>query len=299
MPKSISSAIMLNEVPFDYPSKIISKYLKLFIGERVHVLSAASDIEPLHRMRVASRRLRAALSVFKAVLPHEKAKFWKKEISRISRALGRARELDIHIVFLEGIKEKLTDPSCIINTEVIIKSLRKDRLRAQKRIEKILSRFNLKTSLPGLKTYLSRPFSGARSIPKSGLIYERLDKLLEFTPYVYKPKNIHKLHLMRIAAKNLRYTLEILKPWYGTKVNKYIRVSRDIQDVLGDLHELDVLIELLSGFLKGQGRYNNDATRYLLKKCLRLRKNYYEEFVRLWRYLEKMGLWIKLRREVR
>jgi CHAD domain-containing protein/predicted phosphodiesterase len=62
----------------------------------------ADDIEYIHRMRVASRRLRASLPLFSACFPRRRYRTWIKEIGRITKALGRARDLDVQIEFLES-----------------------------------------------------------------------------------------------------------------------------------------------------------------------------------------------------
>jgi len=288
-----------------YSFKSISNYLKYFVQERKDVLLVSGDIEPVHRMRVASRRLRAALNVFNNILPRQKAKLWKKEISRIGQVLGRARELDMHIKFLRGVKKRLKKDSYIVNIELIIESLEIKRGQAQKQVERALTGFEIEKNLPGLKACLRELSSEARRHLKnkfynrdSALIQERLDKLFEFVPYISNPQNIHELHQMRIAAKNLRYILEILKPWYGEWVDKYIRACRDIQDVLGDVHELDVLIELLSGFVKAQDKEFNHTLEYLLRECVHLRNNAYKKFIRVWNSTQRRRMWVKLRWEI-
>ena len=272
MSKIISSDIMRNKIDsLNFSRKIISKYLKRFEQERNDVFCQHGGIEPVHRMRVASRRLRAALSFFKIILPRQKAKLWKKEISKIGQALGRAREIDVHIAFLQAAKHKLKNDCYIVNTEAVIKSMEKQRMRAQIQIERELAGFETEKNLPGLKVCLYELSSGAHRhlndrfyLHKRSAIQKRLDKLLEFSPYVFKPQSIHKLHQMRIAAKNLRYTLEIIRPWYGIRIDKYIRASRGIQDVLGDVHELDVLMEALPALTE-----KNKDGNFTLNICLR------------------------------
>lgn len=61
----------------------------------------AQDIEYIHRMRVASRRLRAALPLFISCFPEKQYRKWMQEITRITRALGDARDADVQISFLQ------------------------------------------------------------------------------------------------------------------------------------------------------------------------------------------------------
>jgi hypothetical protein len=71
----------------------------------------AQDIEYIHRMRVASRRLRAALPLFRTCFPDKQYLKWMQEITRITRALGDARDADVQIAFLiKSLKKIQKDP---------------------------------------------------------------------------------------------------------------------------------------------------------------------------------------------
>jgi CHAD domain-containing protein len=66
---------------------------------------AGDDIEALHDMRVASRRLRAALSVFVDVFPPKKFAALEKEVARVTDALGAVRDADVQIEFMEHTRD--------------------------------------------------------------------------------------------------------------------------------------------------------------------------------------------------
>jgi CHAD domain-containing protein len=59
------------------------------------------DIEHVHQMRVASRRMRNALNLFRDCLSDKKAKAWGDEIRKITKSLGNARDLDIQIELID------------------------------------------------------------------------------------------------------------------------------------------------------------------------------------------------------
>jgi CHAD domain-containing protein len=60
------------------------------------------DIEALHDMRVASRRLRAALSVFAAAFPPKPFTAIEKEVAKTTDALGAVRDGDVQIEFMQA-----------------------------------------------------------------------------------------------------------------------------------------------------------------------------------------------------
>ena len=248
-------------------------------------------IESLHRMRVASRRLRAALSVFQEILPAGKVKGWRCEVRRIGRTLGQGRQIDIQIRYLEKAGEELEPATHGANIRFMIRLLDKRRKEIQKQIKLVLNKNRMKRRFSGLKSGIEGLGAGdninagaAFTAHRRGVIIKRINLVRSLRSYVHDPANAKELHLLRIAAKNLRYTLEIFRPWYGRKVDRYIRSSRDIQDVLGDFRELDVLLEFLSevGRLRRQDNSFRETVEHLAGNYDVLRKNTYLEFSRLW-----------------
>ena len=64
------------------------------------------------------------------------------------------------------------------------------------------------------------------------------------------PERVTAHHEMRIAAKKLRYTMETYRGLYGDGLAPAIRMVKDLQDYLGDMHDCDVWIEFLPRFLE-------------------------------------------------
>ena len=69
-----------------------------------------SDIEALHDMRVAVRRMRAAVELFRPYLPKEHAAYLRKDLRRLGRALGPARDCDVMLANLEAYRADLPAP---------------------------------------------------------------------------------------------------------------------------------------------------------------------------------------------
>ena len=70
------------------------------LAEHLDGVRLGEDIESIHRARVASRRLRAALGMFRACWKRKQVKQWKKQIRQLARNLGEARDHDVLIEFL-------------------------------------------------------------------------------------------------------------------------------------------------------------------------------------------------------
>lgn len=75
------------------------------------------------------------------------------------------------------------------------------------------------------------------------IIGVRLDELLAFAPYADNPANVTELHDLRIAAKRLRYTLELFRFAFPSELNGLIDEVKEIQEHIGNMHDADVMIE--------------------------------------------------------
>jgi CHAD domain-containing protein len=91
----------------------------------------------------------------------------------------------------------------------------------------------------------------------------RLDEMYAWNVYVNDPYNVHELHNMRIAAKRLRYTLEIFEETFPQEGAQIIQEITQIQEELGAIHDSDVMVALLRLCL---GNYDSGANyEYALK----------------------------------
>jgi CHAD domain len=73
------------------------------------------------------------------------------------------------------------------------------------------------------------------------IVAVRLDELCSFVPRALDPAQVKALHDMRIAAKRLRYILEVAaEPCFGPYATTAIKRAKDLQDLLGELHDCDV-----------------------------------------------------------
>jgi hypothetical protein len=72
------------------------------------------------------------------------------------------------------------------------------------------------------------------------IVAVRLDELCGFMPGARDPAAVHMLHDMRIAAKRLRYVLELFAPAFGPYAADAARQVRRLQDIIGEIHDCDV-----------------------------------------------------------
>jgi CHAD domain-containing protein len=101
------------------------------------------DIEPLHDMRVATRRLRAALEVFAPCFPAKRHRKALKRVKRLADALGERRDRDVAIEFLTGFAAEAPEADAAAVT-ALIERLRREQREANEALTPFLADKRLK-----------------------------------------------------------------------------------------------------------------------------------------------------------
>jgi CHAD domain-containing protein len=110
------------------------------------------------------------------------------------------------------------------------------------------------------------------------IVAVRLGELRSFAPQALDPEAIQTSHDMRIAAKRLRYVLELSERALGSDAAAGARLARSLQDSLGEIHDLDELLVRL----RESGRSAPLAIALVAKRRAKL----FERFVRDWEELD-------------
>ncbi|MDO9325152.1 MAG: CHAD domain-containing protein [Methanoregula sp.] len=292
---------------------------------------AAEDIEYIHRMRVASRRLRAALPLFLTCFPKKNYNRWSEEIRDITRALGEARDTDVQIAYLTKYQKRTEKAWCAKNPDqsgnaptipaarYLVSNLQKRRGLLQAEVISALESLEKSRVIDGMREAFSKPLPPLRRGQKRSFAYgvspvaalrieERLCDLLAFEPWVSHPEAVAEHHATRIAAKKLRYTLEVYAPVYRLNLQKPIARVKAVQEILGDLHDCDVWIDTITSLLlrersllrTGNVEKRPDTTtlsslKVFLAERERERQQLYRHFVRYWASLKREHIWDDLR----
>ena len=83
------------------------------------------------------------------------------------------------------------------------------------------------------------------------IVRVRLDELYGFIPAALNVKNVVALHDMRIAAKRLRYLLEVTGFCFGPYASTATKRAKELQDLLGEIHDCDVMLPLVDSHRRG------------------------------------------------
>lgn len=273
----------------------------------------ADDIEHVHQLRVASRRLRNGFTHFNDCLPAKKASDWQDAIKRITRALGTARDLDIQIELLHRLNNETLDAALKPGYKRLLLRLTQRRITSQGKINKTVDQLRQSKALDEMRirfTSIIEPSEGMYLYTPSlyqkaySAINATLEDFLSYQKYIRYPEAIQELHAMRISGKHLRYTLEIFAPIYHQALLPYIRIMKEIQDLLGSIHDDDVWVSWLPTFIEEETSRiqdyfgNTGPLRRLLPGFHRLIENRqqareltYQTFLATWDNLESEKAW--------
>jgi CHAD domain-containing protein len=291
------------------------------LAEQLEGVRKADDTEFVHRARVASRRLRAAMRMFRRCFEKRQAKKWRKQIRAVTRGLGDARDKDVQIEFLCGILGAVTDKACAPGIARLLAQLEHERELLQPNVLKAVRRLESSQVLEEMQTVgkemLAAAKAGAESYgppacrPIRPFVERHLEDLLQYQESLQRPEDQEQHHAMRIAAKRLRYTLEIAKPAYAEELDDIIDATKKLQTFLGDIHDCDVWQEHLEVFAReersrvqahfgGSGRFARleAGIEYLRAERRNRRSQVFRELVLFWQALKQQGLWERLVRVV-
>ena len=221
------------------------------------------DIEFVHRGRVASRRLRTALQMFADLVGADQAKRWRKQIRRLTDSLSQPRDRDVQIEFLTGLLSDLDEPDSYPGIVMVLARLEGQRQRLQPAVVAALDRFEsagtAKAVLAITKSRLSHLEKGSLALSSphllartEALVGDRLKAFLAHQASLHDPTDGTCHHRMRIAAKRLRYTLEICGPAQEGRLDPFIDAVKKLQSILGDMHDCDVWNAYLDKVLNRQ-----------------------------------------------
>ena len=205
----------------------------------------AGDVTAVHRSRVASRRLREALAVLADIPDARKA---RKDVRKITRALGPVRELDVALLtFDEEAAHAGFDRDAAAEVRRFIERERRRRVAVMRAAR-----------LPALDALTARAdaIADAGSAPthrgsEVRIVRKRLRRrttallaAIADCTALYAPE---RMHAVRIAVKKLRYAAELAQASRVGAMAASIRSLKRVQEDLGTLHDLQILVACVEG----------------------------------------------------
>jgi CHAD domain-containing protein len=204
----------------------------------------AGDTRSVHQARVATRRLREALPVLRATVNRPALSRVQRQVRKMTRALGPVRELDVSLQHLDELAARNVVSSRALGR--VRSALARERASRRRqmlaaispgKLERLRQRLGQVSSGPETTQPASTLDEARRQVAKRA---RRLAAAVEHAGGLYLPD---RLHSVRVAAKKLRYALEIERELRRAKGTARITQLKRLQDLLGRMHDFEVLIE--------------------------------------------------------
>lgn len=217
------------------------------------------DPEELHDMRVATRRMRAALAMFVDALP-ARARHVRDELGWVADALGTVRDLDVQIerVAEWGREMSESDRLALGDLERLLSRHRDDGRRRlltcleSSRYERLVASF---TTM--LRQGPSRRLAPARApavVVVPDLVRARHRSVTKAAKRARRSGVADDFHRLRIRTKRLRYALEFVSELYPGQTGKYVKRLVRLQDSLGAMQDARVASERLHAVVVHEGK---------------------------------------------
>jgi CHAD domain-containing protein len=218
----------------------------------------APDVRHVHQLRVATRRLRAALAVAEPALSPRRAKRARLELRALGRALGPRRAADVCLADVlalraeraaEGV-ERSRDPAedRVLARAVELLARRRRRTTRLARAAHPPER-GLEEGLTLLGALMEpRPGAPTLEVAARAALHARWAAFFDALVALDPPIHDEALHGLRIRAKQLRYTLELLEPLMPELApSATTKAIKQLQDALGKLHDHGELVAHVLG----------------------------------------------------
>jgi len=240
----------------DIIGAIIGTCIRQFIANWP-AFEASDGPEAVHQMRVAMRRLRAALALFQREFPCAAFMTLRDDAKRLASAMGEARNWDVFADLVRtgpaisfpdepGFEALLAacDPHRAAGHEAVASLLQStDTTRFVLSALEFVARRGWRNTVPGASLpRLAAPASGF-----AALSLERLHRRVH-----KRGKRLHQMaaeerHQLRIALKNLRYATDFFGKLFpnASTVRTYARAAAKLQDVLGAFNDMAMVTEMV------------------------------------------------------
>ena len=311
----------------------------LVLEQRVDQISNLSkglldvtDTEPAELMWLATRRMRAALELFRPCFSKSGYRGGREEVRVLVDSVGRRRDIDTAIDTVEEVAAEMGDLEGE-GLRRLADRLRRNQADANRALAQAIHGRRMQAfrvrieDLSDVAVELGddeRESPGyVEDVPDSAvdLVAKRLTRLRACVPGALEPYAVKEQHRMGVAAERLRYALELTAAGLGSQAHTARRAARGLQEILDEMRECDVVlpevreqIRLLEEQDVGtiverargnreldpilvQGAPNRAAYRgleLLVVHLLARRRMMYERFKRLWLEQSRQGVWVAL-----
>lgn len=273
---------------------------KVLLGQLIEMLQhedgsrAGDDIEAVHDMRVAIRRMRSTLRLLEAYYKPKAIKGYADQLRKLARALGGVRDRDVLIEDLKKYAATLTDEAQRAQFSAAIVALDADRQDARADLIKVLNKGEYRRFVTDFAQFLLTTGAGVRAVSDEDvhpiqvrhalptLIYARLGHVRAYDS-VLDGADDTTLHSLRIEFKRLRYAATVFAEVLGDSIKPFISELKAAQDHLGRLQDIATAEMYLHGLAERLDDGQKDAVQTYLDALSVERETLYGATKDIWR----------------
>lgn len=224
------------------------------------------DTEFVHQARVATRRMRSALRLFRDAVPQSTGNFLAGELRWLGGMFGTVRDLDIFLLNLSRFQQQI-ERFPAKKKKVFENWIEKQRRAPLNALSQALALPRYGNFERRLIRFLEGPLPVRPRAPLAVkrvrevaplIIKEKFDAAIKQGHTVIENPKLKQFHRLRIQMKRLRYACEFTAPAYDGALDPFIERTVEIQDCLGEIQDtvftkgfIDSLFNVWRGKLVG------------------------------------------------
>ena len=228
---------------------------------------SGEDIEDLHDMRVATRRIRSTLRLLEDYYKPKTMRLYRRHLRKVARALGNVRDLDVLIANMKQFAASL-DEQHQTDIQGVIDRLNEQRALARHDLIRVLDKGEYQRFIQDFSAFVTQPGLGAKedlngSIHPTqvrhilpALLYSHVGNVRAYNDVLAEADGT-TLHALRIEFKRLRYAVALFADLLGNSVKDFVKEIKGMQDHLGRMQDIvtaqGILNPLVSELSDGQG----------------------------------------------
>lgn len=238
----------------DLAIRILRRQWQALISQEAGVRES-DDVDAVHDMRVATRRLRAALRLYDEVYP-PRGQEVRQQLAELADALGAERDLDLQLAELRTWQAEAQDPDRNA-FDALIEALGPRRAEARRALMNVFEGDHVEKLAENVRQLESEAMEPGGPVAEQplgdvapGLVRSQYKKLRRQANEARETMEPVTLHQTRIRGKRVRYAVEFVTEVYGRPAQRFVRAMTDLQDVLGEhqdaqvgIHRLQTLVE--------------------------------------------------------
>jgi len=237
------------------------------------------DREPLHQFRVSLRYLLSLSKAFGLSTQDSSIGPAGKIFRQLLRHAGPVRDLDVQLITIERWRASREIPSGTLEKFALF-------LRDLRNIRHQMLGDQLATLVPVIPP-ATHEFPGVPTISPDWMTFlsgrkTRVKNRLNTLSLVHDPlEKIKLLHTVRILLKSIRYPISVLNEFSSGHLDSELILFKQVQDILGSLHDNEVILGSLNAFSRTDQSPNKGLVT-IIEECDRIRQWQLDRFIREW-----------------